>query len=486
MSSKADLEALRARPLAKWYDNAKLGIFIHWGVFSLPAWAPFGEDYQTLIKRKGYKYQLAHNPYAEWYLNTMRIKGSPSQKHHVETYGENFSYYDFVPQFVEASARVNPDDWADLCARSGARYVNMVTKHHDGYTLWPTKHRHPRRSDLHAERDFVGEVTDAVHARGLKMALYYSGGLDWSFKETAISDPFTFLDNTPQDDEYIAYATNHFKELIDLYKPAVLWNDIRYPKNADLVELFSYYYDAVPDGVINDRWNQTKYPSNWLMGLIINTVGVFHAKLSNAQEDPPGIHYDYVTPEYVVFDDIRKGKWEACRGIGTSFGYNRNEPDDNLLTTEELIHSFVDIVSKNGNLLINVGPMADGMIPDAQRDRLERLGDWLAVNGEAIYDTRPWALAEGTTTGGNDVRFTQKEDALFAVILDSLRGGGEISVKSLECAPDAKIRLLGHDEPLDWRRDGRNTTITLPDMLPNSPARAFKIVPAPPGLATGQ
>lgn len=135
MSSKAALEALRARPLAEWYDNAKLGIFIHWGVFSVPAWAPFGEDFQALIKRKGYKYQIAHNPYAEWYPNTIKIKGSPSHKHHVETYGENFSYYDFVPQFVEASAKMDPDDWADLFARSGARYVNMVTKHHDGYTL---------------------------------------------------------------------------------------------------------------------------------------------------------------------------------------------------------------------------------------------------------------------------------------------------------------------------------------------------------------
>jgi alpha-L-fucosidase len=219
------------------------------------------------------------------------------------------------------------------------------------------------------------------------------------------------------------------------------------------------------------------------MGLIINTVGFFHAKFSGGQVDAPGIHHDYVTPEYVVVEEIRKGKWESCRGLGNSFGYNRNEPDDDLLTTEELIHSFVDIVSKNGNLLINVGPMADGTIPDVQRDRLERLGDWLAVNGEAIYDTRPWVVAEGATTGGNDVRFTRKGDALFAVILDSLRGGGELSIRSLDCAPDSKIHLLGHDEPLDWRKDGPNVTLTLPDNLPNSPARAFKIAPAPTGLA---
>ena len=160
MSPTSKLEALKSRPRPEWYDNAKLGIFIHWGVFSVPAWAPFGEDYQTLIKRKGYNYQLAHNPYTEWYLNTMKIKGSPSQRHHAETYGENFSYFDFIPTFVEDAAKMNAESWADLFRKAGARYSVMVTKHHDGYTLWPTRHKNPRRPGMHSERDFVGEVTD--------------------------------------------------------------------------------------------------------------------------------------------------------------------------------------------------------------------------------------------------------------------------------------------------------------------------------------
>lgn len=478
MSSKERLEALRARPLAQWYDDAKLGIFIHWGVFSVPAWAPYGEDYQNLIRQKGYKYQLAHNPYAEWYPNTIRIKGSPSHRYHVETYGEGFSYYDFIPKFVEASANMDPENWAALFARAGARYAVMVTKHHDGYTLWPTQHRNPKRSGLHSERDLVNEVTEAARAQGLRMGLYYSGGIDWTFKETAISDPYTFLTNTPQQGDYVDYATNHIRELIDRYKPSILWNDIRYPKNADLVEIFSSYYEAVPDGVINDRWNQTTYPENWVMRTIINTVALFHAKLSSGQSDPPGIHCDYVTPEYRVFDEVQQKKWEACRGLGTSFGYNLNEPDDNLLTTEELIHSFVDIVSKNGNLLINVGPMADGTIPDAQRERLEGLGDWLAVNGEAIYDTRPWLTADGTTADGKSIRFTQKGDALFAVILGDVKTS-ELSIESLQCVPDTTISLLGYDKPLDWRQDGNRVSVSLPEHLPDSPAHAFKITPQP-------
>lgn len=480
MPSTHTLEALKSRPLAEWFENAKLGIFIHWSIFSVPAWAPYGEDYQTLIKRKGYKYQLAHNPYAEWYQNTMMIEGSPTRRHHIETYGKDYSFYNFVPQFVEAAAGLNAEAWADLFAQAGARYVNMVTKHHDGFTLWPTRHRNPRRAGLHSERDFVGEVTDAVRARGMKMALYYSAGYDWSFKEPPISDPFSFFDNTPQDDEYVTYATNQLRELIDLYKPAVLWNDIRYPKNADLVELFSYYYDAVPDGVINDRWNQVRYPSNRLMKLILNTIGVFHAKFSSAQTDSPGIHHDYVTPEYVVFEDIHQKKWEACRGLGTSFGYNKNEPDEYLLSSEELIHSFVDIVSKNGNLLINVGPMAGGTIPDAQRERLEALGGWLAVNGDAIYDTRPWLTAEGRTADGRGVRFTQKKDALYAIVLGAL-DGGEVSLELPECVPNTTIHLLGHDNPLAWRRDGSRTTMALPARLAHSSAHAFKIAPRPGG-----
>ncbi|RJP15582.1 MAG: alpha-L-fucosidase [Candidatus Abyssobacteria bacterium SURF_5] len=471
-------QSLQNRPLSKWFDDAKLGIFIHWGVFSIPAWAPFGDDYQTLIKRKGYRYQLAHNPYAEWYLNTMKITGSPTCRHHIEKYGEDFSYYDFVPQFEREAAKINPGAWAELFAKAGARYVVMVTKHHDGYTLWPTAYENPRRTGLHSERDFVKEVTEAVRTAGLKMGLYYSGGLDWTFKKTAISDPYTFLTNTPQEDEYVTYATNHFRELIDWYKPSVLWNDIRWPQDPNLTDLFSYYYSVVPDGVINDRWSQTTYPENRIMRSIINTVAWFRAKHASGEHNPPPIHCDYITPEYRVLDQISAKKWEACRGLGTSFGYNMNEPDDNLLTAEELIHSFADIVSKNGNLLINVGPMADGTIPDAQRDRLMGLGAWLAVNGDAIYNTRPWVTAEDKTRDGKGVRFTQKDEALYAIILGPITDP-EITIESLRCAPNTKIHLLGEKKPLHWRQDGSGLTILLPEALPDAPAYSFKMAPRP-------
>jgi alpha-L-fucosidase len=286
------------------------------------------------------------------------------------------------------------------------------------------------------------------------------------------------MTNTPQQDDYVTYATNHIRELIDRYKPSVLWNDIRYPKNADLVDLFSYYYETIPDGVINDRWNQRSYAENAVTRVLINTAAWFYRKFTSGQADPPGIHCDYITPEYQVFNDISRKKWEACRGLGSSFGYNRNETVAHLLSAEELIRSFVDIVSKNGNLLINVGPMADGTIPEAQRERLERLGDWLAIYGEAIYGTRPWVTAEGTTAEGISVRFTQKGDSLFAIVLGTPETA-ELSFESLELLPGTQIHLLGQDNPLSWRQEESHVTVALTGPLPDFPAHAFKIAPWP-------
>ena len=180
-----------------------------------------------------------------------------------------------------------------------------------------------------------------------------------------------------------------------------MWNDIGYPAAADLGELFAYYYNSVPEGVINDRFTQSREQRR---------------KAGEKLLVPHGPHFDYITPEYATFDEIQEVKWECCRGIGHSFGYNRNEGDEQLLAEDELIHMFVDIVSKNGNLLLNVGPMADGTIPENQAERLRSLGRWLDRNGAAIFDTRPWQRADGVTTQGLDLRFTKADDALYVTL----------------------------------------------------------------------
>ena len=158
------------------------------------------------------------------------------------------------------------------------------------------------------------------------------------------------------------------------------------------------------------------------------------------------------------FNVILDQKWETTRGIGNSFGYNKLETEDDYMTSEELIRMFIDIVSKNGNLLLNVGPMADGTIPDIQRKRLLDLGNWLTVNGEAIYATHPWERAEGTTLDGVDVRYTQNQEALFVILLDKPKEN-KVSVKSLKIEKNSRILLISQDENLDWKQEGENLSL---------------------------
>jgi len=157
-----------------WYSHAKLGIFIHWGLYSVPGWAPLSHpehDFSSVD-------YIRNDPYAEWYYNTMRIEGSPTQTYHREHYGANFNYYDFAPVFNREIQKWKPNEWAKIFRQSGAKYVVLTTKHHDGFTLWPSSVPNPTlpADRQHAQRDIVGELTDAVRKQGLRMGLYYSGG----------------------------------------------------------------------------------------------------------------------------------------------------------------------------------------------------------------------------------------------------------------------------------------------------------------------
>ena len=177
MAYEPTLESLRTHAVPGWYDDAKLGIFVHWGLYSVPGWAPVAGEYGELIAKEGWASWFAKNPYAEWYLNSIRIEGSPSHRHHVQTYGEGFSYDDFVPLFNEAIGAWNPGDWAELFRQAGAGYVVLTTKHHDGFLLWPSRTPNPVKEGYAASRDLVGELAEAVRARGMRMGLYYSGAL---------------------------------------------------------------------------------------------------------------------------------------------------------------------------------------------------------------------------------------------------------------------------------------------------------------------
>ena len=439
------LESLSRHPLPQWYADAKLGIFVHWGLYSVPGWAPLSHPEHD-FRNVDY---IKNNPYAEWYYNVMRIDGSPTQAYHRQHYGGS-DYYNFVPVFNQESAKWKPDQWAGIFRDAGAKYVVLTTKHHDGFTLWPSATPNPTlpKDRQHASRDIVGELAGAVRKQGMRMGLYYSGGYDWTFVPGPIRVPADYQSVKPQSAAYGKYADAQIRELIARYHPAVLWNDIDWPKSGDALGIMADFYNTVPDGVIDDRF------------------GIKHS--------------DFTSPEYKKIDEIQKTKWEECRGLGRSFGYNRAEGEAETIAPDALIYLLVDIVSKNGNLLLDVGPEADGTIPPIQMDRLRALGAWMHQNGEAIYGTQPWTRAVGQSTEGIGVRFTQKNGYLYAILLGKPKQT-EVILQGVKARPRTAIHLLGYGQPLQWSADGENLKVKLPQSLPGQYAYALRLQPAPQG-----
>ena len=435
------LDSLNRHPLPQWYGDAKLGIFVHWGLYSVPGWAPLVHPEHDLTSPD----YITHNPYAEWYLNSMRLDGSPTQAYHREHYGADYSYYNFARTYNRQIQRWNPDSWAEIFRRAGAKYVVLTTKHHDGFTLWPSSVQNPTLATdrQHADRDLVGELSAAVRKQGLRMGLYYSGGYDWTFVPGPIRTSADYEKVKPQGEAYGKYVDAHYRELIERYHPSVLWNDIDYPRSGHPLEIMAEYYNAVPDGVIDDRF------------------GVKHS--------------DFKSPEYQTLDKISPTKWEECRGLGRSFGYNRAEGEAETIAPDELIYLLVDIVSKNGNLLLDVGPEADGTIPPVQMSRLEALGSWLRQNGEAIYGTHPWQRAAGETSGGIKVRFTAKSNSVYATLLGK-PAVGTLTLRSFTPKASSKLFLLGLAKPLSWSQHGDDAVIDLPSTLPGQYAYVIKVV----------
>jgi alpha-L-fucosidase len=441
------------RALPTWFDDAKLGIFVHWTAAAVPAFAPVTDDPFNLAAVHGWEHAMAHSPYVEWYQNSLSIEGSPVWEHHRKHHGD-LPYDAFVEQFLAGHAGWDPTPWADLFAAAGAEYVVLVTKHHDGVLLWPSEHPNPHKPAWGSERDIVGELATAVRDRGMRFGTYYSGGLDWTFGGLPMTDFNRMLAAIPQDADYIAYADAHWRELVARYEPSVLWNDIGYPAGADLDSLFTDYYDVVPDGVVNNRFD-------WLR----QTVGQ--------------VHCDFITPEYSTTAPADGKKWEACRGIGTSFGYNREETEDDHLSVDDVVRMFVDIVARGGNLLLNVGPTGAGVVPPIQAERLLALGWWLRTNGQAIYGTRPCVQPTGVTADGIEVRYTQREDELYAILLGTPTSD-VVELAGLPPVPDAVVHLLGHTVPLTWDRTERGgIRVQLPGRPAESPAVALRIC-APP------
>lgn len=375
-----------APTVADWWRDAKLGVFVHWGIYSLPAFAcPPGP---RVNEAEAY----ARHTYAEWYANTVRIPGSPTARRHAERFGE--ATYEDLAGAWRAESFDAETLMADV-ARWGARYVIPTTKHHDGFCLWDSATTTYSAARRGPRRDLIAEMHQAAGAHGLRFGCYFSGALDWHVSDLpAIQSDEELFAYRRNDTAFARYAAAQLRELIDRFAPAVLWNDIEWPDAGkgrgadDLAALFAEYQTVVPDGVLNDRWGVP-----------------FHGHL---------------TREYLEIPGIVCQPWEATRGIGHSFGYNAEERPEQRLDGPTLVRLLVDVVAKGGNLLINVGPTAAGVVPTEQHETMDALGEWLSAHGEAVYGSRPW-VRHGEPDGS--LAYTVGPDrALFVHVMHPGRG----------------------------------------------------------------
>lgn len=446
--------SLDARPTPAWYLDAKFGVFIHWGVYSVPAWGKVGE-------------------YAEWYWYRQQSKNPKEAvwgEFHAKNYGKDFPYQDFAPQFT--AELFNADQWASLFARAGVKYVVPTSKHHEGFALWPSAEasrtwgRPWNAAEIGPRRDLMQELADATRKQGLKFGFYYSL-YEW-FNPLWLKDRARYVDE---------HMTPQFKDVVTRYQPAIIFSDGEWDMTSaewKSEALLAWLFNESPsrdEVVINDRWGkETRHK-----------------------------HGGYYTTEYTAGMQDGAHAWEESRGMAFSYGLNRAERADDYKTSRELILVLIDLVSRGGNLLLDIGPAADGTIPPLMEERLLDIGAWLKVNGEAIYGTRPAARTAQWTEGkrpdqqygtymikyalldqvgqaprdGMAVKqafFTKRPDALYAITAGW--PGEKLVLRDVKIPAGAKVTLLGVDGALAWHATGNDVEITLPALNPdNAPCR---------------
>ncbi|MGY8823909.1 MAG: alpha-L-fucosidase [Candidatus Latescibacterota bacterium] len=432
-------ESLDSRPLPTWFAAAKFGIFIHWGVYSVPAWRPLGDE--------------RYASYAEWYYASVigdhEHGGDAFHKAH---YGEQFEYRDFAKLFT--AELFDADYWAKLFRRSGAGYVVLTSKHHDGYCLWPTKSPYKKNwnsSAIGPGRDLVGELSSAVRANGLKMGLYYSI-IEWEsiwthrvpsgyYVDKALVDKYRI----PEDQYVDQHLMPQLRELVEAYQPSLIFSDGgEWDGSEDYwqtKEFLAWLYNEAANRdevVVNDRW----------------------------AKGMPGKHGDYFSSEYRDSDAIGADHpWEESRGVGGSYGFNRAENLGDYSTSKELVHELIDVVSRGGNFLLNIGPTADGRIPLLMQERLCDIGAWLEVNGEAIYGTQLWRRPLGDDREKMPtVRYTAKGSDLYAICTEWPQG--PFAIAGIGSTEGIEIEMLGLAQPISWRAEGEKLLLSPPEISP--------------------
>lgn len=447
-------ESLDKRPTPQWWKDAKFGIFIHWGVYAVPGWSPKGT-------------------YSEWYQQGLQNTDTARQRYHRARFG-NKSYYQLAEDFK--AELYKPEEWAKLFEKSGAKYIVLTSKHHDGYTLWPNKTANQtwgfpwNAMEVGPRRDLLGDLFKEVRKTSVRAGMYYSL-YEWF-------NPLWLKDRP-------AYVQNHMwpqmKELITNYQPDVFWTDGEWDAPAETwksQEFLSWVFNESPVKdkiVVNDRWG----------------AGVrFH-------------HAGFYTPEYQPDLDFEDHDWEESRGMGHSYGYNREEDAWDYNTTQSLVLALVDKVSRGGNFLLDIGPDQHGKIPPIMQERLLEIGKWLQINGEAIYNTSRWktpsqwsegkrgfkmtaahaASGEWETGGDIMLKLTVDPDPGYAVkelfftynkasndlyaLFAKYPSNRKLVIRDMILPAGTHISLLATKKPIPWKQEGNNVIVELPEFDPN-------------------
>ncbi|XP_013409767.1 alpha-L-fucosidase isoform X1 [Lingula anatina] len=426
----AHWESLDNRPIPSWYENAKLGIFIHWGVYAVPGYAVNGPsewfwywwkiDQDFLQRRRKAKV----------------ITGESVKKFVADKFSSDWQYSDFAPQF--SGEFFNPEKWVDIFKASGARYVVLTSKHHDGFALWPSKYSWNWNSvDNGPHIDIIGNLSAAIRKNtDLRFGLYHSL-YEWY-------NPLYMRDkaNGYWTQDYVkAKLMPELHDIVETYKPDIVWADGQWEASANYwnsTQFLAWLYNQSPvkDYVVtNDRWG--------------NETNCKHGGFLTCS--------DRYTP-----DSVLHRKWENCMTIDrNSWGYRRHADLADYFTIEQLVHLLIKTVSKGGNLLMNVGPTADGMIPPVFEERFRQMGEWMGVNGEAIYGTRAWRVQNE----GDTIWYTSKQTTSGLVIYVHLLKWPQsetLLLKTPKAKATTKVTWLGFSKAIQHKTDPSALTVVMP------------------------